>query len=82
MNFLYRLSISQKIYLIPIIGTISFIIYLILSMVSANTNVERLSSAKDIQFPVVQLSKTASVNIVRVSELLNSAVTRGIDLVF
>ncbi|NMP32848.1 methyl-accepting chemotaxis protein [Thalassotalea sp. M1531] len=77
MNLLYRLTISQKIYLIPIIGTISFIVYLALSTISANGNVALLSSAKDLQFPVVQLSKSASVDIVRVSELLNSAVTTG-----
>ena len=77
MNFLSRLSISQKIYLIPIIGTISFIIYLALSIFSATGNVKQLSSAKDVQFPVVQLSKAASVDIVRLSEMLNAAVTTG-----
>lgn len=77
MNFLHRLSISQKISLIPIIGSISFIIYLAMSTLSANSNVMILSIAKDVQFPVVQLSKTVAVDIVRVSELLNSAVTTG-----
>jgi len=77
MNFLYRLSISQKIYLIPIIGAISFIVYLALSTINANGNVALLTNAKDLQFPVVQLSKSASIDIVRVSELLNSAVTTG-----
>ncbi|WP_448556185.1 methyl-accepting chemotaxis protein [Thalassotalea montiporae] len=77
MNFLYRLSIAQKIYLIPVIGTISFTIYLALSIFNATNNVEQLSRVKDVQFPVVQLSEAAAVDIVRLSEILNAAVTTG-----
>lgn len=77
MHFLNKLSISQKIYLIPVIGSLGFIAYLIYSFFSASQNIERLSAAKDIQFPVVQLSKEASVSIEKISELLNSAVTTG-----
>ena len=77
MNFLNRLSISQKIYLIPIIGAISFLVYLSLVIIGAKESIATLEHAKDSQFPVVQLSKSAAVDIVRVSELLNSAVTTG-----
>ena len=77
MNFLNKLSITKKIYLIPVIGSISFIIYLTLSTITANQNVSALSHAKDVQFPVVQYSKEVSVSIVRISEMLNSAVTTG-----
>lgn len=77
MNILNRLTISQKIYLIPIIGAISFIVYLALSTITSNSNVSLLSDLKDVQFPVVQYSKEAAVSIVRVSEILNSAVTTG-----
>lgn len=77
MNILQRLSISQKIYLIPVIGAVSFVFYLALSTFSAYSNVDLLEDARGVQFPVVQLSKDASVSIVRVSELLNSAVTTG-----
>ena len=77
MNILNQLSISKKIYLIPIIGTISFIFYLTLSTITANNNVQLLSEARDVQFPVVQYSKEVSVSIVRISEMLNSAVTTG-----
>jgi methyl-accepting chemotaxis protein len=77
MNILNQLSISKKIYLIPIIGTISFIFYLTLSTLTANNNVQLLSDARDVQFPVVQYSKEVSVSIVRISEMLNSAVTTG-----
>ena len=77
MKFLDRLSIAQKIYLIPVIGTISFTIYLALAIFNATTNVEQLSRVKDVQFPVVQLSEAAAVDIVRLSEILNAAVTTG-----
>jgi len=77
MSLFKTLSISTKIYLIPIIGTILFLIYLLLSIFNANNNVEVLSDAKNIQFPVVQHSKQASVEIIKISELLNSAVTTG-----
>jgi len=77
MMILNRLSISQKIYLIPIIGVICFVIYLGLSTVTANKNVSLLSDVKDVQFPVVQYSKEVSVSIIRISETLNSAVTTG-----
>lgn len=77
MIVLRNLSISQKIYLIPIIGTLSFVVYLSLSTLTANTNANLLSDVKDVQFPVVQYSKEVSVSIVRISEMLNSAVTTG-----
>lgn len=77
MNLFKTLSVSAKIYLIPIIGTISFVIYLTLSTFNANNNVDILSDAKNVQFPVVQYSKEVSVAIVRISELLNTAVTTG-----
>ncbi len=77
MNFLNQLSITKKIYLIPVIGSFSFVIYLTLTTLTANENVALLSQAKDVQFPVVQYSKEVSVSIVRISEMLNSAVTTG-----
>ena len=77
MNLLNKLSITKKIYLIPIIGSISFVFYLSLSTITANKNVQMLSKAKDVQFPVVQYSKEVSVSIVRISEMLNGAVTTG-----
>lgn len=77
MKLLSRISISKKIYIIPIIGTFSFIVYLTLSTITANNNVKLLSDARDVQFPVVQYSKEVSVSIVRISELLNSAVATG-----
>lgn len=82
MNFLNRLSISQKIYLIPIIGSLSFITYIVISSISAKENSINLVEAKDIQFPIVQLSKSIAVNVVNLSETLNLAVTSSDEDLF
>lgn len=77
MSIFKKLSISAKIYLIPIIGTFLFIVYLIMSEINASNNVDILSDAKNVQFPVVQYSKEVSVSIIKVSELLRNAVITG-----
>lgn len=77
MEFLQRLSIAKKVYLIPFIGTISFIIYLVLATVTALNNVKTLESTRDIQFPVLQATENGLVALERVKESLASAVTTG-----
>ncbi|MCT6701156.1 methyl-accepting chemotaxis protein [Rheinheimera sp. 4Y26] len=77
MEFLQRLSIAKKIYLIPFIGTISFIIYLVLATVTALNNVKTLDNTRDIQFPVLQAAESSLVALERVKESLASAVTTG-----
>lgn len=77
MEFLQRLSIAKKIYLIPFIGTISFVIYLVLATVTALNNVKTLESTRDIQFPVLQAAESGLVSLERVKESLASAVTTG-----
>lgn len=77
MEFLQRLSIAKKIYLIPFIGTVSFIIYLVLATVTALNNVKTLESTRDIQFPVLQAAESGLVALERVKESLASAVTTG-----
>lgn len=77
MNFLLRLSIAQKIYLIPIIGTVSFIAFLAISTLTSLNNVSLLDDAKDIQFPALQTSSIALVNMEKVRDTLSSAVTTG-----
>lgn len=77
MEFLQRLSIAKKIYLIPFIGTISFVIYLVLATVTALNNVKTLENTRDIQFPVLQAAESGLVALERVKESLASAVTTG-----
>ena len=77
MDVLRRLSIAKKIYLIPVIGTLSFVIYLILASITALNNVKTLEQTRDIQFPVLQASQHAQVLLERVKDSLASAVTTG-----
>ncbi|WP_199609847.1 methyl-accepting chemotaxis protein [Flocculibacter collagenilyticus] len=77
MNFLLSLKIAQKIYIIPIIGTISFLIYVLISTNTALNNVETLHDARDVRFPVLQAASQALVDMQNVKEKLESAVTTG-----
>ncbi len=63
MEFLQRLSIAKKIYLIPLIGTLMFVVFLGLATVTALSNVKTLESTRDIQFPVLQASESALVSL-------------------
>ncbi|MEO3678061.1 HAMP domain-containing methyl-accepting chemotaxis protein [Rheinheimera sp. FR7-31] len=77
MDVLRRLSIAKKIYLIPIIGTFSFIIYLALASNTALNNVHTLEQTRDVQFPVLQAAQSSLVLLERVKDSLASAVTTG-----
>lgn len=77
MDLLRRLSIAKKIYLIPLIGTLSFLIYLTLASITATNNVNTLENTRDVQFPVLQASEASLVLLERVKDSLASAVTTG-----
>ncbi|MCC2617626.1 methyl-accepting chemotaxis protein [Aestuariibacter halophilus] len=77
MNFLLRMSIAQKLFLIPIIGTAMFVVYLLITSVTALNNVASLEDAKDVQFPALQASSSALVDMEKVRDVLASAVTTG-----
>jgi methyl-accepting chemotaxis protein len=77
MEFLQRLSIAKKIYLIPFIGTVTFLIYLVMATTTALGNSKTLKNTRDIQFPVLQTSESALVSLERVKESLAGAVTTG-----
>ncbi|NRQ41033.1 methyl-accepting chemotaxis protein [Rheinheimera sp. YQF-2] len=77
MDVLRRLSIAKKIYLIPLIGTISFIIYLALASNTALNNVNTLEQTRDVQFPVLQSAQSSLVLLERIKDSLASAVTTG-----
>lgn len=70
-------SIKTKILMIPLIGTISFVIYLIISTITALENVELLEDARNVQFPLVQMTTKVSNGIEKVEAAFNSAVTTG-----
>ncbi len=77
MNFLKRLSIAQKLYLIPIIGTLGFLAYLSLTTYTALNNVDLLENVKTIQYPALMETKNAAVRMEKVKDTLSAAVTTG-----
>ncbi len=77
MSLLNTLSIKGKVLLIPIAGTVGFLIYLTSSYVSAVSNAERLEHARDVQFPVLQVAEKNIVALRQVREGLQSAVSAG-----
>lgn len=70
-------SIKTKILMIPFIGTISFVIYLIISTITALENVDLLEDARNVQFPLVQMTTKVANGIEKVEAAFNSAVTTG-----
>ncbi len=77
MSLLARMSIAQKLYMIPIIATVMFLLYLGITTVIALGNVSLLEDAKDIQFPALQSSSSALVDMEKVKDTLSSAITTG-----
>ncbi len=77
MNFLLKLSVAQKIYLIPIIGAVSFFVFVAINSSVSAGNAKQLRSAQSIDFPALQLSISALNNMEKVRESLTSAVTTG-----
>ncbi|MEW9798373.1 methyl-accepting chemotaxis protein [Alteromonas sp. CYL-A6] len=77
MNFLKRMPIATKIFLIPAIAVVSFIVYLLITVYTALNNGELLDEAQNVQFPALQLSASTLVDMQKVRDTLSSAVTTG-----
>jgi len=77
MNFLTKMSIAQKLFLIPIIGTVGFLIYLGITTATALKNVDLLENVIEVQYPALDETKSALVKMEKVKETLSSAVTTG-----
>jgi methyl-accepting chemotaxis protein len=77
MNFLAKMSIAQKLFLIPIIGTVGFLIYLAINTATALKNVDLLENVIEVQYPALDETKSALVRMEKVKESLSSAVTTG-----
>lgn len=77
INLLLRLTVGQKILLIPIIGTLSFAIFVIINSVVSAQNASELETAQNVDFPALQLSTSALTNMEKVRDILASSVTTG-----
>lgn len=77
MNFLKKMPIATKIFLIPGIAALSFIIYLLITVYTALNNGDILEKVQKVQFPALQLSASTLVEMQKVRDTLSSAVTTG-----
>ncbi|GGW80427.1 methyl-accepting chemotaxis protein [Alteromonas halophila] len=77
MSFLTRMPIATKIFLIPGIAVLSFVVYLLITIYTALDNGELLDRAQKVQFPALQLSASTLVDMREVRDTLSSAVTTG-----
>ncbi|MDC0601484.1 methyl-accepting chemotaxis protein [Aliiglaciecola sp.] len=77
MNFLSKMPIATKIYIIPSIATFGFVLYLAISTMVSLNNVSILENASEVEFPALRSSSKALVNIEKVRDTLSSAVTTG-----
>ena len=77
MNFLLHLSVAKKIFVIPIIGAASFVLFVCINSYISMQNADQLEKAKNVDFPALQLSSTALVSMEKVRDILAGAVTTG-----
>ena len=77
MNFLNKMPIATKIFLIPGIAVLSFIVYLLITIYTALDNGATLEKVQKVQFPALQLSASTLVDMQKVRDTLASAVTTG-----
>lgn len=77
MNFLKKMPIATKIFLIPGIAALSFIVYLLITIYTALGNGATLEKVQEVQFPALQLSASTLVEMQKVRDTLASAVTTG-----
>ena len=77
MNFLKKMPIATKIFLIPGIAALSFIIYLLITVHTALNNGATLEKVQKVQFPALQQSASTLVDMHQVRDTLASAVTTG-----
>ncbi|WP_394223635.1 methyl-accepting chemotaxis protein [Alteromonas gracilis] len=77
MNFLKKMPIATKIFLIPGIAALSFIVYLLITVYTALNNGATLEKVQKVQFPALQLSASTLVEMQKVRDTLSSAVTTG-----
>ena len=77
MNFLKKMPIATKIFLIPGIAALSFVLDLLITIYTALNNGDVLEEVQQVQFPALQLSASTLVEMQKVRDTLSSAATTG-----
>lgn len=77
MNWFNRISIKYKLLIIPLVGLVGFVTYLMFNL-SVNTDTRNnLEKVRDRYYPILESASSSIVTLDRVSETLNSAVSAG-----
>ncbi len=77
MDVVRRLSVQTKILVIPVFGALGFLVYLLTSMSAMSDNVVLLKNAKDVQFPLLQISERSLISLDNIKIKLSDAVSMG-----
>ncbi len=77
MEFFSKKSIRLKILFIPIVGVTGFLAYLLTSLIFMNQNLSLLKNAKDVQFPLLQISADSLIKLEDIKETLGDAAGMG-----
>ncbi|ARU59410.1 methyl-accepting chemotaxis sensory transducer [Oleiphilus messinensis] len=75
MHFFRKLSIRQKILLIPLFGTLGFLSYFIVSISYINSTVTLLDNARNVEFPLLMMARNNLAKLEKIKDTLSTAVS-------
>jgi methyl-accepting chemotaxis protein len=77
MKFINNWSVRSKILLIPLLGSIGFVMYLIFNTMTMKNSVDLLDNAQNVRFPLLQKSEKSLVLLSKIKDVLSNAVILG-----
>ncbi|ARU55357.1 methyl-accepting chemotaxis protein [Oleiphilus messinensis] len=75
MHFFRKLSIRQKILLIPLFGTLGFLSYFLVSISYINNTVTLLDNARNVEFPLLMMARNNLAKLEKIKDTLSTAVS-------
>ena len=81
MNLFKSLSIQYKILLIPVVGSVGFAIYLVVSLLTMSHIVEQLEQAYKVEYRLLQTSEYSLTRLDKIKEIVIMTADRGDELV-
>lgn len=77
MSFLNNWSIGKRILLIPIVGTLGFLINLVVTSQASLSSASQLNEVRNADFPLLQLTQQKLFDLKSINEFLGNAATTG-----
>jgi methyl-accepting chemotaxis protein len=77
MSFLNNWSIGKRILLIPIVGTLGFLINLVVTSQASLSSASQLNDVRNADFPLLQLTQQKLFDLKGINESLGNAATTG-----